>query len=451
MATTKLDFLTTLDMASEPTEGSWQSVLEPSDVANLGSAPTLAENRAPNIFGAMEIPFTPPFDTQLCNPFIFLFVDDPDAGDEITLKVSLDAAFKGVLRNFTVGSYDEATGVYTFKGTASEAGEALRSLRFDPRDRNGVGGIETTKITVTVTDSAGLQAERSGEIRVQTTSNQLPTLTLSTEILVVADTGIISPFAGVSIADPENDDLTVTIWFPPAAGVLFREEADGSRTEISTLTGKAVEIQAALRALKFDPTDRGGVGEYADSLSFSIGVHDGTRRIGKDLTIYVTTEGGTASAAPDLTLPAVKELTVLDTQTIRPFANIDITDDSTFVTVTITFDPAKGRLLEDTSLDPIIHNGVFMITNTPENVLRVLQGLRFDPRDRAGDPDGSLETTTFTITVQDGEHKVENSEMKVHSERGGVLPPPGNSAPTDVNISSLKVAELSAENTLVGS
>jgi Ca2+-binding RTX toxin-like protein len=237
-------------------------------------------------------------------------------------------------------------------------------------------------------------------------------------------------------------------------GPLFKLEANGSRTTVTQLTGTAAEVQAALRELKFDPPDRNGSGSSVETVDFFISVDDGTHLVRTSTVVRVTTAGGTPSAAPVLTLPTQKEVTVADTQQALPFAGISLTDDSTSVTVTVTFDPAKGRLIKSPNYSSGTYNpetGTFVVTGDPVTVEAILKGLRFDPKDRPNDAAGSVETTTFTIKVQDGEHTIQNSELKSHSvASGNVVPPPTNTAPTDLALSAAAIRELSASGTTIG-
>jgi hypothetical protein len=381
-----------------------------------------------------------PYDTQVFRPFMGSAIYDPDAGDEITLTLKLDQPDKGVLLGYEVGHYDPATGIYIFKGTSDQASSALSSLWFDPRDRNGVGGIETVTFTATVVDKAGATNEASTTLSVRTTSNKPVTILFPTEVPVVADTELATPYAGIQISDTENAVLTVDVF--ANGGPLFKLEANGSRTTITRLTGTAAEVQAALRDLKFDPPDRNGSGSSVETVDFFISVDDGTHLVRTSTVVRVTTAGGTPSAAPVLTLPAQKEVTIADTQQALPFAGISLTDDSTSVTVTITFDPAKGELVKGLGYTDGSYNsgtGTFVVTGHPTWVETILQKLRFNPKDRPNDVVDSVDTTTFTIKVQDGEHTIQNSELKAHSvASGNVVPPPTNSAPTDVALSAVR-------------
>jgi Ca2+-binding RTX toxin-like protein len=412
-------------------------------------------NTAPNVMIRIDPVVGQPFDTKVFKPFMGSFVYDPDPGDEITLTVKLDDPAKGVFLGYTVGHYDPTTGIYTFKGTSNQASGALNDLWFDPRDRNGVGGIETTTFTATVVDRAGAVKEATAVLSVNTTVDKPPTVIFPTEVPVVADTELATPFAGIQISDAEDAVLTVDVF--ANGGSLFKVEINGSRTLVTQITGKAAEVQAVLRELKFDPPDRNGSGSLVETVDFFIWVDDGTHLVRTGTSVHVTTAGGTPSAAPILTLPAQKEVTIADTQQALPFAGISLTDDSASVTVTITFDPAKGELVRvpgstDGNYDP--ETGTFVVTGHPILVEATLQKLQFNPKDRPNDAAGSVETTTFTIKVQDGEHTIQNSELKAHSvASGSVVPPPvgGNTAPTDIALSgAAAIRELSAIGTTIG-
>ncbi|MCG7392252.1 cadherin domain-containing protein [Microvirga sp. ACRRW] len=410
-------------------------------------------NTIPNVLIQIDPSLGVPFDTKVFKPFFGSYVYDPDAGDEITLTVKIDDPAKGTFLGYTVGYYDSTTGIYTFTGTSSEASAALSSLWFDPRDRNGVGGVEEVAFTATVVDKVGATQTSSTILRVKTTADKPPTITLPADSPVVPDTALASPFAGIKIVDPENAVLTVFLSpYSASDPFFFKLEADGSRTPIDRLTGTAAEIMAGLAEIKFDPAGRNTSGKFLETYTFSLWVQDGTHSINQPVYLSVTSAGGTPSAIPNLTPPAVKEVTIADTDLARPFAGLALTDDSALVTVVVTFDPAKGKLVrglgeEDGNYDP--DTGTFIVTASVSMVERILQNLQFDPRARPGSAAGSVETTTFTVKVQDGEHTVTNSELKVHSVSGGsTLPDPA--APTNIVLGTTSVRELSDNGTVVG-
>ena len=94
--------------------------------------------------------------------------------------------------------------------------------------------------------------------------------------------------------------------------------------------------------------------------------------------------------------------TVDDMSTIEPFSSVTISDlDSVAITVTVSMDdPAKGDLINLGNFVEI-PDGSYIFNGTPEDATADINTLTFDPtQDRM--PVGDTETTTFTISADDG-------------------------------------------------
>jgi Ca2+-binding RTX toxin-like protein len=77
------------------------------------------------------------------------------AGMTVTATVVLDDPAHGRLLNLSSGTYDAATGTYTFTGEGATVQAALRDLAFDPTDRMDVlGSSETTNFALLISDGS---------------------------------------------------------------------------------------------------------------------------------------------------------------------------------------------------------------------------------------------------------------------------------------------------------
>ncbi|MBM6592709.1 hypothetical protein [Microvirga pudoricolor] len=104
-------------------------------------------------------------------PFLGVSFDDAQ-NDSLMVTVAVDAT-KGVLKS---GALASGGGTYTFMGTKDFVTQAVRELRFDPRDRTGTafGTEDVAGFTISVSDPGGLSAtDRSIQV-VSTTANRAP-------------------------------------------------------------------------------------------------------------------------------------------------------------------------------------------------------------------------------------------------------------------------------------
>jgi Ca2+-binding RTX toxin-like protein len=95
-------------------------------------------------------------DTSAVAPFAAVTLTHPDAGTALSVTVGVSDPSHGVLTPASLvesGFSSTGPGTFSFTGTAAEAQSALHALVFDPADnRVGLGGVETTLITVAASD-----------------------------------------------------------------------------------------------------------------------------------------------------------------------------------------------------------------------------------------------------------------------------------------------------------
>ncbi|WP_201832017.1 cadherin domain-containing protein [Microvirga zambiensis] len=143
------------------------------------------------------------FDTARLSLFAGAAVSDDTQA--ITLTVKLDDKAKGVLIPGRGGSYEAATGEFTFSGSAAEVTQALAALQFDPRDRSDpVGSVERTTFTVTIDDGT---TEVAKTLTVDTrTANRTPAVPdlVGSGVKELSDPG--TPVGKLSAGDPNGGD-----------------------------------------------------------------------------------------------------------------------------------------------------------------------------------------------------------------------------------------------------
>jgi Ca2+-binding RTX toxin-like protein len=389
---------------------------------------------------------------NLVSPFTNVAIQDTNFGDVVTVTITLDSPGKGVLIS-TAGTYNASTGVYTVTGSASDVQSAVRALKFDARDHAGAepGSIETTTFTIDVTDAGGLSSGPVSTVHVNSVHGTLPAGTApvisGSAAITYIDTGPINPFTNLSISD-ESASITATVAMDSPSGGEFLNLGIGSYDAANgtyTVTGTVVEVQAAIRGLKYDASlsPYGQVG-WSFARKFTITVTDDSFT---STNSSFTLNASIGNQAPTLIAQA-RTVRIADDENddlARPFSEVAIDDVNLndVVTVRVSLDdPAKGILVPGQG--GTYANGLYSFTGTVAEVQAALRALQYDPRDRDGDP--GIETTTFTIRVVDsrGLSSAENTNIRVDSIHGtlpGAAPVIGGAeAPVTVAVADTEVA-----------
>jgi Ca2+-binding RTX toxin-like protein len=137
-------------------------------------------------------------------------------------------------------------------------------------------------IMVTLTDAGGAQSTHGVQVDIALPTggveNKAPVIDgAPAGVQQMADTGILSPFAGMVVDDRDTSSLTVTVAFDKAKGTLI-PLAGGTYdpgTGLYTITGSAPYVTRALNALQFDPRDRSGPVGADEKTTFTVKVIDG--------------------------------------------------------------------------------------------------------------------------------------------------------------------------------
>ena len=294
---TETTTLTVLVNDGEATDQAQTQIVSTSvnDAATLtGIAATLAQN-----------------DNVTSTPFASAVIADPDTGQPLTLRVTVDEPARG---GFTAASLtnsgftDLGGGVHERTAPdAATAQTALRALVFAPvENRLTPGDTEDIVLTARVDDGVAAAAQQSSTVTV-TAVNDPPALG-GFDDASVAQSETIALFADVTIADPDPGQvLSITIGAdalgmgPFTAASLADAGFTGTGLGVYTRTGipSAADAQEAIRKLVFVPEpDRLDAGE-SDTQIFDIFVADGT--VTSSASVTLTIDG------PPLTVEAPSE------------------------------------------------------------------------------------------------------------------------------------------------
>jgi len=362
-------------------------------------------------------------------PFTGIEMSDPD-GDDVLVTLSFLNSH-GSLGNLNIYSalyagtqLDGDLRKYYFYGNAQEIQSYLRGLTFTPRP----GSANTTNFSITIKDEKN-RAVENHEIDVITSvaggggTNTPPEITVTpdTEVTQALDNGpVVYPFAGVHLADEDNDFLTLTISFLDAHGALGNAELGTSilgPTGLRTYTfeGRAAYLEALLHNLTFNPANDSALNGPV-STGFTITLKDDhSQAVGNSQIRVDTTHGDQdTNYAPGISVPANREITTaFDTGApVSPFAYVDLYDgDNDVLTMTVSFREADGDLLNTDAATGMSINGetiTYTFSGRADVLENILRGLQFNPED------GVVNTTTFTIGLQDTSNPlVTNSRIKV--------------------------------------
>jgi hypothetical protein len=435
----------------------WHGADVYSDAVQVTSTTSSSTNTMPTLAVTGPASFTTAATGGLVSPFGGVTLADID-GDQITLTISytaLEGDLDGLgtrdgvtmLGNSVVGT----TRTVTLKGLAAALNSYLDGITFDPADRDA-GGNVSTKFDFFVMDGHNNNQGNSypDVIEVISTTTPPPTNTAPTlavtgphSFTTAAIDGIANPFGGVTLADSDGDEITLTIAYTALEGELGGlETRDGvtmlgnsvtGTTRTVTLRGSAADLNAYLDAVTFDPADRGPGTDVTTTFRFTVEDDDHPATPAAD-TIQVVSDAN--NAAPVLYLTDPTSFTVAAVGgLVAPFGGVTLVDnDGDEITLTIAYTAGEGDFdgLETRDGVTVLGNSVTGTTRTvtlkglAAALNTYLDGITFDPTNR--DAGGNV-STKFTFTVDDILH-TPDTYGDVIEVISTTTPPSTNTAPT---------------------
>ena len=384
---------------------------------------TVPVNGAPVLSGSDSITYTA---TGPITPFTKLSVTDDSPS--VTATVIMDKPAGGAFLNTGNGIYDAEAGTYTVSGTAAQVQTAIRAVQFQA-SQNG-----TVKFTVVVTDGS-LTSVNTGFTLTATLPNQAPIIQAQPVTVRIADDeedSLATPFAGVTLDDPDatasSSYLEVRVYLDDPSLGVFVPGGDGSIKSnpdpqfgyyYYTVSGTIQNVQAALRALEYNPRMRPDAEAGSiETSTFTIKIFDASGLSATYTGIKVESiHGALPGAAPVIGgADGPMTVTVDDTEAATPFTSVTITDDDPTVTVIIAMDtPSEGEFANLIRGTYDRSAGTYTVTGTAAQVQEAIQALHFIPQPRPNAQVGSIQTTTFTITASDGTHAATNTNISVNA------------------------------------
>ncbi|MBJ6127055.1 cadherin repeat domain-containing protein [Microvirga splendida] len=217
-----------------------------------------------------------------------------------------------------------------------------------------------------------------------------------------------------------------------AAGLLIAFSADATEAMVSSI----------VRALAYVNTASGSFVVKQRNIAVTLtdaGGAQSTHDVQVDIALPT---GGLENKAPTVDGTPTGVVQVADTGLISPFASMVLHDpDGDRLTVTVSFDKEKGRLIPQAGVSYDPDTGIYTIEGSAPYVTQVLKTLQFDPRDRNG-PVGQGEETTFTVTVRD-----EGPGISTQVRVNAVI---ADRPPSQPTLSNNSVDELAKDGTPIG-
>ncbi|UVF20427.1 hypothetical protein HPT29_004560 [Microvirga terrae] len=257
-------------------------------------------------------PETDVADNGIASPFTSIMVSDANrAGLYLEIRFDptegrLDLSELSIM--YDAWEYDEAAGVLKLKGSMQDIISALPHVRFNPNDRpdGEVGNsLKTTFHMALVDEATGAEIATNDTVAVNSiVANRDPTISGGGDDLSIADNetvNLVTPFTNVTIGDTNaNDFITVTITAGGDHGGAFIDANGNIFTGTYTFGGSVQDVLDAVRALKFNPTDRHGVAAgTTDVVTFEIKVQDNAGAL-VSYDPNITVKSVVANRAPDL-------------------------------------------------------------------------------------------------------------------------------------------------------
>jgi len=253
-------------------------------------------------------------------------------------------------------------------------------------------------------------------IAVSNVANSPPTIT-GVSLGNVNDNATINPFANVNVADIDGDNVSLTINYTAANGVLSGAGLTGSAGNYTLSATSPAALSAQLKALTFTPTDNQAVVGATVNTTFSLTAVD-ANGLASAVNTGTVVSALSVNDAPVVT-GTVGGQGVAAGGTVRPFANVVIADPDTgsSVILTITVTNTNSSLGTFTAASAaaagfVTTDGGLTYTHTsaaPGAAQAALQALVYQAAP------GQAGTTTLAIGVNDGHVIVSNSVTTVQS------------------------------------
>ena len=374
-------------------------------VANPPVASVLA-NTTPAQISVAEAPVT---------PFADATVSDGNANNP-TDTLTITPSGNGGTLSYGGTVLTPSNGAYTLTGSAAALTMELQALSFRPAAAGTPSGSAVTSFVLSDSNSANAtpvinstsQVVETDAASTVTSVNHAPIIGGTAAGQATTDAATISPFAAVTIADPDvGQTETATVSFATANGTVS-DSVGAAGAGSYTMSGTTSQVQAALQALVFTPTANQVTPGQTVTTGFTLSVSDG---------VATTTDTNTSVVAASVNDPPViagvspTAQAITDASTATPFSAVTVTDPDVgqINTATVNFNAANGTVSDSFGA---ASDGSYTVSGTTAELQTALRGLVFSPTPGQTTA-GSSVTTGFALSVSDGLATVANSSATV--------------------------------------
>lgn len=323
----------------------------------------------------------------------------------------------GQTRTFTItsGNTNDAFAIHSATGQITVANAAALDFETTP----------VFNLTVRVTDNGVPASSSLATIRINLTNvNDVPKIGGAVANQAVNDTTTVMPFSTLTLIDPDTQAMAVavTINNGMVRGDFTTTSANGwTRSTIGndiiysryyeSAANNAATMQAAIRALVFQPRRNAIKPNTTETTAFTVTVSDGVASPVSDTTTSVIATS--INNIPAIDSPS-NTVAVNDNATVNPFATLTVTEpdmQEMLISVTILNGVVRGDFtaasVADWPLRYITGNNITYKryfdpqVNVGAAVQAAFRALVFQPRTNAIKP-GTTEATDFQLTVSDG-------------------------------------------------
>lgn len=325
------------------------------------------------------------------NPFANVMINDPNFGAMDTLTIALGGSGGLLSGNNVTGG---AGGIYTIFDAAAAITADIAGVTFSPF----MGQPNTVNTTsFTLTDKSNLFATPAVDTQtsvIDTDPAVSPTITGTVSDQATTSEAPISPFQGVTIADPNSnatDSLTIGISVGGSGGTLSGTGITGGANGIYTITGTPDTITSELDGSVFVPN----AGLPNTVTTTTLALTDVSNAFATPVVDATTTVINTDPAVAPTIAGTVADQNTTSEAPITPFANVVVGDvnSGAMDTLVISMDGTGGTLSGTGVTDN--GDGTYTIMDTAANVTADLQAAVFVA---AAGPDNSLNTSILTLT-----------------------------------------------------
>ncbi len=363
-----------------------------------------APDTAPSFSGTFAAVSTS--DTAAVMPLSSVGVVDPDRGASDTLTITLTGAggagdADGTLSGGGVSETAPGSGTYTLAGSPASLDAALAAVVFTPTAHQAAPGSSVaTTLALALSDAMSTPATASLVVDATAVHDPLAVSNGGPGTIAASGTGTITPFADVSVVDPDNVSATATITVTgtgTSAGASLAPNglvASAPGTYVVSAASPA-QLAAALDALAFTPS---GTGTFTLGLVVGDGAGDSVVAPATVVTLYP------AGMVPTISGVGQSSAAITDEQTASPFASATISDlPGATETVTITVHGAAGTgvangTLSGGGLAATGTPGVYTLSGTAASVTAALRAVVFTPTAHEAAP-GQTVATTLSLAV----------------------------------------------------